>query len=553
MKVGTGCGQHMPFDSKTTLADLAVLIGVPYSLLITRAFSANRHLLYSTITLRKRNGSARIIHAPNWPLAFMQRQIAALLSDLYRPSSRAHGFVKGRSIRTNASAHLGKRLILNIDIEDFFPTITFARIRGRLMSAPYSLSNQVATAIARLCTLDDVLPIGAPSSPVISNIICSKMDFDLANFARESGCFYTRYADDITFSSNRARLPLVMVKIASDQRSGKAQAGDALDDFIRKNGFSIKHEKTRLLNKNDSQEICGITCNEKLNTSRRIRRDIRAMTHAWRKFGYNAAEGVWKQKYNWRNARSFERSLRGKIEHLVHIRGEDDAVVKSAVDQFNALPSRKSKSIHYPYRGGWKENLLKTVCVVDARNDDLVEYRQGSGFLVKNGFVVTNAHNVFIHGAVAPEIFIRFPGHLDLDIEVELIVADTQRDIAVLCPKDAAWKDAISTSFFEVIFRKPSRDEAIWLTGFPSYWDGDPVRCEIGHTIGPMTEAGLEYFRINVAIVKGHSGGPVLDVNGRVIGIATKGIDTDEIANIHRNASIPLSDVASLLAPLIAT
>ena len=176
-----------------------------------------------------------------------------------------------------------------------------------------------------------------------------------------------------------------------------------------------------------------------------------------------------------------------------------------------------------------------------------------SNGLVKNGFVVTNAHNVFIHGAVAPEIFIRFPGHLDLDIEVELIVADTQRDIAVLCPKDAAWKDAISTSFFEVIFRKPSRDEAIWLTGFPSYWDGDPVRCEIGHTIGPMTEAGLEYFRINVAIVKGHSGGPVLDVNGRVIGIATKGIDTDEIANIHRNASIPLSDVASLLAPLIAT
>ena len=156
----------MPFDSKTTLADLAVLIGVPYSLLITRAFSANRHLLYSTITLRKRNGSARIIHAPNWPLAFMQRQIAALLSDLYRPSSRAHGFVKGRSIRTNASAHLGKRLILNIDIEDFFPTITFARIRGRLMSAPYSLSNQVATAIARLCTLGREPINGIPSSVV---------------------------------------------------------------------------------------------------------------------------------------------------------------------------------------------------------------------------------------------------------------------------------------------------------------------------------------------------------------------------------------------------
>jgi hypothetical protein len=94
-------------------------------------------------------------------------------------------------------------------------------------------------------------------------------------------------------------------------------------------------------------------------------------------------------------------------------------VVHSLVEQFNALPGRTFRAISYPFRGGWKDNLHKTVCVVEAGDDLAVEYRQGSGFLAPNGFILTNSHNIVINGVMAPSIIVRFPDHLGVDIEVD--------------------------------------------------------------------------------------------------------------------------------------
>lgn len=533
------------------LNDLAVAIGMPAPLLIRRAFHTTLSLLYTYEVQAKRDGTYRGIHIPHWPLKFMQYQLKVLLDELYRPSSRVHGFVKGKSVRTNAMPHVGKRLIFNVDVHDFFGSINFARVRGRLMSPPYGVPNQVATAIARLCTLNDALPIGAPSSPVLANMICSRMDFELTQLARESGCFYTRYADDITVSTHRSRMPAGLVELAAGQRSGTAIAGPELEAIVQSNGFSLNSSKTRLLSRSDSQQVCGIVCNQRLNPRRKLRRELRAMMHAWRKFGYDSAERTWKQQHNWRGAKSFERSVRGKLEFLIHVRGEDDAVVNSLVEQFNALPGRSFREIRYPFRGGWKDRLQKTVCVVESGDDSLVEYKQGSGFVIRNDFVITNAHNVVIAGNLAPSILIRFPDHLHADIEVEVVSLDQASDIAILKPKDGMWQIAISNNSSDLSFARPAKDQAAWIAGFPSYQVGDSVRLDVSQIVGTRIYDGIEHFRISSMIVKGNSGGPIINNDGYVIGIATKGIDTDDVVNVHQNGCLYLGDFASLVVPLI--
>ncbi|MES2066542.1 MAG: reverse transcriptase domain-containing protein [Pseudomonadota bacterium] len=203
-----------------TRADLASEIGVPLPLLTKRAFEMNQSHLYSERSIRKRSGGERKISAPFWPMANIQRRLLALLEEIYRPSSRVMGFVKERGIRSNAQFHVGKRLIMNIDIANFFGTIHAGRVRRRLMAKPYSLTDDVATTIAKLCTLDDVLPTGAPTSPILANIVTSSLDGVLTEFARQNGCFYTRYADDITFSTNRRVFPKALVRRADDDISG---------------------------------------------------------------------------------------------------------------------------------------------------------------------------------------------------------------------------------------------------------------------------------------------------------------------------------------------
>ena len=151
-----------------TKEQLARAIGVPVELIIRRAFEVNQVHLYSMMTKPKRSGGVRNIHAPHWPMLNIQTKLLGLLEEIYRPSSRVMGFVKGGGIKKNATFHVGKRLILNVDLADYFGTVHFGRVRGRLMSQPYGLTDDVATTIAKLCTLDGVLPTGAHSRPRVS-------------------------------------------------------------------------------------------------------------------------------------------------------------------------------------------------------------------------------------------------------------------------------------------------------------------------------------------------------------------------------------------------
>ena len=476
----------------------------------------------------------------------IQKKISYLLDEMYKPHSQAHGYIKKRSVRTNAMQHLKKKNILQVDIESFFDAITFPRIRGRLLAPPYNLTNDTATTVAKLCTLNGALPMGSPASPTISNIICAKMDYQLAEFASKNGCFYSRYADDLTFSTNRNRFPKSMVEFPNNAVSGTATIGKALENIITSNGFQVNASKTRVASKHDSQEICGIICNEKLNVRRKQIRQIRAMLHAWRKFGKQAAEAEWSAKYNWRKANSFEASIRGKIQYLISIRGPQDAVVFAYVQQYNSLVEKLLKDIVYQYDDGWSGLINSAVCIVEGHDDEHQHWSQGTGFIIENGIIVTNSHTLENGDANYPVIKVKFQDKPLIDFEAEIVEQNAEKDVATIRLKDSTWAAALTGISLELSYENVTKGEAIWLCGFPTYHLGDDCSVVNGIVVGH--HAGKqERFRISQTIVKGNSGGPVINEKGKVIGIAVTGVSAGEASNIIHNGVILLKSVKSII------
>jgi RNA-directed DNA polymerase len=162
--------------------------------------------MYTSFDIAKRSGKVRTITAPDRRLKIIQQRLTPLLDQLYRVRNPVHGFVKFRSVKTNAEAHMARRFIANIDLKDFFLTITEKRVRGLLISL--GVERRVAEIVARLCCFASHLPQGAPTSPVLSNMICFRLDAALLQIAKQSRAIYTRYADDITFSSYQPPAPL---------------------------------------------------------------------------------------------------------------------------------------------------------------------------------------------------------------------------------------------------------------------------------------------------------------------------------------------------------
>ena len=143
-------------------------------------------------------------------IAVFQRKLLACMTEFVTPLDSAHAFTLRRSVVTNARVHLDANLILNIDLLDFFPTFHFDRVKGMYRSRPFYFPDAVATVLAHICCFNGRLPQGAPTSPMIANIICRGLDRDLWRLARNHGCRYTRYADDITFSTKQ-NLPISLL------------------------------------------------------------------------------------------------------------------------------------------------------------------------------------------------------------------------------------------------------------------------------------------------------------------------------------------------------
>ena len=321
---------------------------------------------YKEFTIPKKSGGTRRICAPRIALLGLQRDILRLLESDYRPRAHVHGFVGGhqRSIVSNARQHVGKRWVLNIDLEDYFETIHFGRIRGRLMAPPYDYPEEIAQFIAHIACFQiekevggslrttHVLMPGAALSPILANIVSDKLDAELARFCRQLGCTYTRYADDITISSNRRTFPAPIGRFANPDSHDDFILSDTFQQMIEDNGFRINHAKTRLLGVAFQQEVTGLVVNEKVNVKRKFVRDVRAMLHDWEFNGYAAASARHfndkrpdRGRLPEQEATNFEWVLRGKIEFIRQVKGSTDQVFRGLAARFNALSSGGQFSI----------------------------------------------------------------------------------------------------------------------------------------------------------------------------------------------------------------
>ncbi len=318
---------------------MAALLEVRYDRMVWHLYGSDPERRYVTFEIPKRSGGVREIRAPGGGLKILQRKLNQVLQAVYEPRNSVHGFVPGRSVRTNAGAHARRRYVLNVDLEDFFPSVNFGRVRGLLMGRPYGRSAEVATVLAQIACHDNQLPQGAPTSPVLANMVCWGMDSALQRLAGRCRSTYTRYADDLTFSTNRKDFPRELAAADGDD----VRLGPELLSVLERSGFRVNDRKVRLQTREFRQEVTGLTVNVFPNVQRRYVRQIRAMLHAWRKFGLEAAETEYRRKYAHghrgpgRGAPSYRAVVEGKLAYLVMVRGDADPVYHKYRGQFDAL------------------------------------------------------------------------------------------------------------------------------------------------------------------------------------------------------------------------
>ena len=343
------------------------------------ANSKRNEASYRSFLIAKKSGGYRIIFAPTTMLKSMLQCLNILLQALYDPAECVMGFRKGHSVADNATAHVERLYVFNSDIKDFFPSITKQRVRTVLRREPFLMNEQVADLICNLCctrlpfkdgkpaparaymtkeemdmlSYKDVVPQGAPTSPVISNIICMSLDKKLTRLARRYRCRYTRYADDITFSSDHSVF---------------SPAGEFCKEFrriVEEECFRINEDKTRLQKAGSRQEVTGLVVGEKVNVPKEYIRDISSLLHIWEKYGYNHAllkfmefhhESYFKFSPSGNTTYPLPLFMRGKLNYLRMIKGENDRVYQKLNERFHKLTVHKKlvTSAMYTYSASFR-------------------------------------------------------------------------------------------------------------------------------------------------------------------------------------------------------
>lgn len=268
-------------------ADLAALLGYTPKSFAYVLYKIPEQAKYNNFEIPKKGGGTRLIKAPIAQLKTLQRRLAKLLSscraelDLaHKRPVLSHGFRKKYSIVTNARNHKGRRYVLNLDLADFFPSINFGRVRGLFIKHnDFKLNVDVATVIAQIACHDHSLPQGSPCSPIISDLATRFLDVRLMQLAKKHRCTYSRYADDITFSTNQKNFPSALASQAGSFE-GPWSLSQQLVSKISDAGFSTNPKKTRMQCRTSRQVVTGLTVNVKANIGAVYYRRARAMSHS---------------------------------------------------------------------------------------------------------------------------------------------------------------------------------------------------------------------------------------------------------------------------------
>lgn len=399
------------------------------------------YINYLHKTIPKKNGGMREISSPAWMLKMFQAAAGRMLQDYYEAPSAVTGFVPGRSVVDNASRHIRRNYVYNADLKDFFPSITRKRVKSALMRPPFSFGAEAAHLLSGICcahadlarkgreihweiqryrwdgierkTVDYLtevpatLPQGAPSSPVLSNAVCLRLDKRLAGLARRFQATYSRYADDITFSSNH--------NVFQEGYSFLKEFRKIIAD----EGFTLNEAKLRLQEKGQRQEVTGLVVNRKVNVCRKYIRDIGSLLYIWERYGVDAAYARFlKHSIEWRKVDDgvshdtvifrphMVETVQGRLAYLRMVRGNDDPVWSRLNNRFMKLKEQYESRgvIGDPVRilHSWTIKRFEQLSGIALRYGDPFGYidfldENEPPHLDRNFYIEKNGYKTYVH------------------------------------------------------------------------------------------------------------------------------------------------------------
>jgi len=309
----------------------------------------NVHNRYRRFQIPKKSGGKRDITAPKKvSFLYLLRYVNLILQSLHEPSEHTMGFVPGKSIVDNARMHKGMNYVFNIDLKDFFPSVERKRICKRLQYKPFCMTEEVAITIAGLCCMrvtnpetnekTYVLPQGSPASPTLTNAVCDKLDFILSKLAKRFGVNYSRYADDITFSS--------MHNVYQENSKFRSE----LAEIIKQQGFVVNDAKTRLNKVGSKQEVTGlIVSRDKVNVKRDYIYSLRNILYIWNKYGYNSAQTsllnhLQSEIKTKTKGHDLCNVVTGKLMFLKMVKGSEDPTYQKLMSTYQSIIHKQSKN-----------------------------------------------------------------------------------------------------------------------------------------------------------------------------------------------------------------
>lgn len=520
------------FRSLKTRTDVADLLEINDKSLRYFLFVKRPENMYTTFSIKKRNGGSREICAPNRELKTIQRKLAYILSLIYSPKICAYGFIKNKSIIENAGNHIKRGYVLNIDLKDFFHQIHFGRVRGMLKAAPYLLGNEAATTIAQIACYNGHLPQGAPTSPVLTNMICAPLDNQLMRFAKSNDMIYTRYADDLSFSTYRQNFNPDVISIIN----GQLVLGGKLINILKKNSFEINPQKLKLKTKFERQEVTGLVVNKFPNVKREYVKNLRAIMHNCELNGaYSTAQEYIKKGYchnksilaacgdpskeklivNW-----FIQVVKGKIHFIKQVKGDKSIAFLKFAQQANGIFDKPLFDISSLDQ--LNEIISKNTFILECVEENT--YTQGTGFYIKDIGLITSYHVTKDNGFFKVFTAKSYVENRSLGIlskEINEIVSNSEIDYAIYNLKiDNVSATKIGDS------SKLKIGDKIVIAGYPNFKKGDSVTKQSCEIIGKTSYFGAPFFKVSGRVVHGESGGVVFNLDNEVVGIIKGGIAT---------------------------
>lgn len=386
----------------------------------------------------------------------------------------------------------------------------------------------MATVLARICCYQNSLPQGAPTSPIVSNMICAKLDSRLHSLANLNKLTYTRYADDITFSTTKRVFPKSVG--LTDPVSNQISVGAELKTAIEENGFGINEGKVRLQRRDGRQRVTGLTVNQKPNVKKALINQVRAMLHSWESVGLAAAETAFHSKWDQKSRRKpnpdFKKVLKGKIDFIGFVKGKDSSVHARFYWDYCKLDRK------FPFKSIVATNSASDLVIRETLwvfESEYGEQKQGTGVYIDSLGIVTCRH---VLEKYTEAFHWREPNRKFGTAEMIRLWESEEHDLVVLSigAKPRAQLGVDRSGSWQ-------RGDAVTVYGFPDYHEKQSPVVIPGYVTGDRERIKTQEILVSSLIVAGNSGGPVLDSQNRLIGIASRGpADNAENADKTMNA-----------------